>query len=369
MSTRQLIIIGAFALLIGAFVGARFISSQKKPAERTPTVTAIKSVKTRLAENETVSAPIAITGRLAARQKIELYAEVGGVLASSGKAFKEGNYFKKGEALVRIADDEFTLNILAQKSSLQNQIILLLPDLKLDYPESYQAWKTYVDKFEVNKPLKPLPSPQNDQEKYFIGARNLNNLFYTIKSQEARASKYTIRAPFSGVVTESGIDPGTLVRTGQKMGEFINSYQFELEAATSLEDLQYFKQGAKVDLHSESIEGTWQGTVGRISDRIDASTQTVKVFIYTSGKGLREGMYLTGTIAGNPVDNAISLERKLLDNQQQVFVVKDSVLDVIAVTPVRYSADYVVVKGIPDGTRLLDESVIGAYKGMSVSTY
>lgn len=369
MSTRQITIVVAFLLLIGAFLGARFISSQKKPAERTPQQIAIKSVKTRVVENGPVPVMIPITGRLAARQKIDIFAEVGGVLRMGSKPFKEGNYFKKGESLVRIDDEEFQLNILAQKSALYNQMILLLPDLKLDYPESFQTWKAYVDEFDVQQPLKPLPAASNEQEKYFIGARNLYNLFYTIKSQEARAAKYRIPAPFSGVVTESSIDPGTLVRTGQKMGEFIDPYQFELEASVSMEDLQHFQVGAQVALQSETLSGTWKGSVIRISDRIDPNTQTVRVFISTNGKGLRDGMYLIGTIAGKSIDQAVAIDRKLLVDQKWVFVVQNEALELQAVEPVRFSVEQLIVKGIPDGTTLLNESVAGAYKGMEVQAY
>ena len=43
---------------------------------------------------------------------------------------------------------------------------------------------------------------------------------------EATLDKYTIKAPFNVVVTQSNINPGTLVRNGQKLGEFINTYLY-----------------------------------------------------------------------------------------------------------------------------------------------
>jgi hypothetical protein len=58
----------------------------------------------------------------------------------------------------------------------------------------------------------------------------------------------------------------------------------------------------------------------------------------------------------------------MLDGEQ-VFVVRDSVLDVIDVEPVYFSDTKVVVKSIPNGTVLLSKPVPGAYAGMLVKPY
>ena len=71
-----------------------------------------------------------------------------------------------------------------------NQITLMLPDLKSDYAESFPAWEAYLQNLDPEKPLAPLPDPATNQEKYFVSARNLYNLYYTIQSQEKRLTKY-----------------------------------------------------------------------------------------------------------------------------------------------------------------------------------
>jgi len=50
------------------------------------------------------------------------------------------------------------------------------------------------------------------------------------------------------------------------------------------------------------VEGQWEGYVKRISNRIDASTQTATVFIGLRGRSLREGMYLKGEIAASDIE-------------------------------------------------------------------
>ena len=364
---RSFIVGLGIILILLAAVAANAISGMKKPPERTLAVAPLKEAKVVTVENRQSGSEIAIDGRLIPRQKIEVFSEVGGLLKPTNPPFKEGNYFPKGRALIRIDDQEHRMNILAQKSSLMNQITLLLPDLKSDFPEAFSNWQSYLNEFKPEEQMSPLPEPESDREKYFISARNIYNLYYSIKSMEARAIKYTVRAPFSGVVASSSIDAGTLVRVGQKMGEFFNPNSYELEAAVNLSDLEFIKKGNQVSLSSDDISGSWKGRVIRISDRIDVNTQTVKVFIAVEGKQLKEGMYLNATVAGKPIEEVVELNRELLSQQQEIFIVKDSLLNTHPVEPKRFSATKVWVQGIPDGTTILAEPIQGAYAGMKVS--
>ena len=48
---------------------------------------------------------------------------------------------------------------------------------------------------------------------------------------------------------------------------------------------------------------------------------------------------------------------------------RDSVLDLIDVNPVYFSAENVVLKGLEDGTLLLSKMLPGAYDGMQVKIF
>ncbi len=366
---RQISVIVAIVLLVIGAATANFLKSQKEPAERKPPTREDKMVKSIIVKNTAVQAEIEITGRLTAKNRIEVFAEVGGVLLPTNPVFKEGNYFKKGSSLIRIDDDEHRLNLLAQKSNLQNQITLMLPDLKTDYIESFPHWQKYINEFDVEEDLKPLPEHVSEQEQYFVSARNIYNLYYTIKSLEERTTKYTIRAPYNGVVAQSNINEGTLVRVGQKLGEFIDPYRYELEAAVNEDEIDFVEVGDKVQLYSDNMKGSWQGTVGRISSSVEPTTQTIKVFIEVSGKDLREGMYLNANIKGKTVQNAYVISRDLLIDNHQIFIIKDSALTLQEVEPVYASGNSVIVKGITDGTEAMAENITGAYNGLKVTPY
>lgn len=361
------IVLGALILFGTISVLAPKLSKKEAPPKKTETLTIqAREVKVMKVKNGDISSKLDIQGSLEAFNKIGIFAEVTGTLSNANRTVKVGNYFKKGAVLLAIDREETKLNILAQKSSLLNGITTLMPDLKIDYSESFQQWKDYIDNFNVEHPIKAFPKALNDQEKYFIASKNLLSQYYSIKSAENRLQKYTVYAPFSGVITQSSIQPGSLVRAGQMMGELMGTGAYEMKATLNLEDLQFIKTGNKVNLYSDAIAGTWTGTIKRISDQIDPNTQSVIAYIGVSGKGLREGMYLRGSLNSQTIKDAVQIPIELLVKQNQVYIVKNGKLVLQGVAIINTNANYAVVKGLTDQTLLLNEKIIGAYEGLDV---
>ena len=362
------IVLGALILLGSAFVLAPKLSQKEAPPKKAETaIVQAREVKVMTVKNGAVSSTLEVQGSLEAYNKVGIFAEVTGTLSNSNRAVKVGNYFKKGAVLLNIDREETKLNILAQKSSLLNGITTLMPDLKIDYPASFQQWKEYIDNFNVEHPIKAFPKALNDQEKYFIASKNLLSQYYTIKSAENRLQKYTVYAPFSGVITQSSIQPGSLVRAGQMMGELMGTGAYEMKATLNLEDLPFIKTGSKVNLYSDAVAGNWVGTVKRISDQIDPNTQSVIAYIGVSGKGLREGMYLRGDLNTEVIKSAVQIPIDLLTNQNQVYVINDRRLTLRTIEVVSTNASYAIIKGLSDDVLLLSEKIVGAYEGLTVN--
>jgi membrane fusion protein, multidrug efflux system len=366
-SLRQLSIFIGLVIIFGSFAAARALSRQKEPPKRKADVAQVRLVDTLHVRNADVPVSLEIQGQLAAFEKIDLFAEVSGALLSSSRAFKEGSYFPKGAVLISIDDEEARLTLLSQKSSLLNALTQLMPDLKVDHPASFPQWRAYLDKFELEKPLPPFPTAMSQEEKHFIASRNLFSPYYNIKSAEERLNKYIITAPFSGVITQAAINPGAVVRSGQKLGELMNTANYELEATVALRDLKYIKVGSRVKLYSEDIAGQWQGQVKRVSDQVNPGTQTVKVFISASGEQLREGMYLRGEVEGSRIEQAARLPRNLLIGPDQVYIWRDSSLQLQTVQVAKLTSAYAVVRGLPDGTPILAQMLPGLFDGMKVA--
>jgi multidrug efflux pump subunit AcrA (membrane-fusion protein) len=157
-----------------------------------------------------------------------------------------------------------------------------------------------------------------------------------------------------------------VVRAGQKLGELMSTGSYELEATVALRDLKYLAVGNPVELYSEDIEGSWDGRIRRISDQVDAGTQTVRVFIAVNGNDLKENMYLRGDVTASSIDNAFSLPRNLLNDQRGVFVVQDSILRLEEVQVVKMTDESAIIRGLKDGTPILAQPIPDAFDGMKV---
>ncbi|MBT8260815.1 MAG: HlyD family efflux transporter periplasmic adaptor subunit [Bacteroidia bacterium] len=355
-------------LLVGAlFIAKYLIDNKKKPKPQFDKI--VKTVFVEEVENKDIPIIITTSGNLTAKNKIDLFSEVQGLLKPSSKEFKAGTIYSKGENLISINSDEFYANLTSQKSNFYNSLTSIMPDIRLDYPDEFQKWQTYLNSVDIYKPIPKLPVMNTDKEKFFISGRGINTAYYNVKNLEVRLSKYNLKAPYNGILTEALVTPGSLVRSGQKLGEFIDPSVYEMEVSVNAEFADLLKKGNTVKLHNLEKTKEYVGKVIRINGKVDATSQTIKAYIKVAHKDLREGTYLEADLTARSESNAIEVSRKLLVDNKQMFVVRDSILDLIDVEPVYFSSESAVIKGIKDGTMLLSKPTPGAYDGMQVKIF
>jgi membrane fusion protein (multidrug efflux system) len=329
----------------------------------------VKTVFAEKVQNGTVPIIVPANGNLTAKRRMELYAEVQGVFRRGNKLFKAGQVYNKGETIIKIDDSEYAAGVQSAKSNLYNQLTSIMPDLRLDYPDIFPKWQTYLSGFDMGKSTPILPEMTSEKEKFFITGRGILTTYYNVKTLEQRLAKYRISAPFKGVLTNALVTEGTLIRSGQKLGEFINTDVYELEVSVSKTFSDLLKVGEQVKLANLNKTKTYTGKVARINGSVDQATQTIKAFIDVKDSNLREGMYLEASLNAREETDAIEIDRNLLLDNDKIFVVRDSLLDVIDVKPVYFSDKKVVLKEVPDETMILTRPMIGAYSGMLVNVY
>lgn len=369
MDTRKIILSILGVVLIGASIyGALAIVNSKKMLKPRPDKV-VKTVFVDTVQNGKVSIVVPANGNLMAKQRVELYAEVQGVFTSGSKLYRAGQVYNKGETIISIDASEYAASVQSAKSTLYNLITSIMPDLRLDYPEIFSKWQDYLNGFDIKKSTPSLPEMTSEKEKYFISGRGILTNYYNIKNLEQRLSKYRISAPFKGVLAEALVTEGTLIRAGQKLGEFINTEVYELEVAVSKTYSDLLKVGETVELSNLNRTKKYTGKVARINGRVDQASQTIKAFIEVKDEGLREGMYLEANLNAKEESDAIEVDRGLLLENDKIFVVRDSILDLIDVKPVYFSNKKVVLKDVPDGLTIVSKPVVGAYAGMLVKVY
>jgi multidrug efflux pump subunit AcrA (membrane-fusion protein) len=373
MKRRKIFIVLGVLVLVGAIFLATRISSGNSTKSNSPQSSkatdssAAVVVEVMKAELQPVQTFVEITGRLIPEDKIDIYAEVNGVLENRGKPFKIGVPYSKGEILLNLNDQEARQNLVAQKSSFTNALAQVVPDLKIDYPDIFPRWRDYLLNFDLNKDLPPLPEVETEQQKLFLTGRNVYTQYYNLKQQETRLEKYNIRAPFSGIITEAFVQNGTLVRPGQRIGEFVKTGTYELEAAVGTNELQFISLGDRVTLSPTKTSAQYQGTITRINAKVDQQTQTVKVFIRLASPELKAGMYLAGQVEAATYDNALKISREFLVNSNQVFTVEDSTARLTRVDVLSSSSENAIISGLEEGAIMIQESRNAAFEGSRVN--
>lgn len=368
MIRKIILAILGVALIVGSVFVARMLSESKK-APKPREQKQVTSIFTQTVNNGSLPIVVKASGNLMAKKRIELFAEVQGLFENTGRSFLPGEQYRRGATLIKINSKEHRANIRSQKANLHNQVVNFLPDLRLDYPESFSQWQQYIRDFDINAPLQAFPEPATEREKLFIAGRNIQTAYYNIKNLEERLEKYTIRAPYSGILTETLVDKGAVVRAGQKLGEFISPTVYELEVAVNEGYADLLAEGKKVNLFNIDRTKNWIGTVKRINARVDPASQTVQVFIQVSGSDLREGMYLEADVTAREEANTFEVDRKLLFDENKLFLYRDSTLDMVEVEPVYFKENSVVVRGLSDGDEILSKPIPGAFAGMKVSVF
>ena len=358
------IIVGIVVIAIGIIIFRLLnISESETPGKAPDNTISIQAQTVRLSDLPYV---IEATGTLEAKEKIELYSEVQGILLHSETAFKIGNTFSKGQNLISIDNREHLAQIKSSRSDLINQMAIMLPDMELDYPQAYKKWEAYLKNLDINAITPKLPNHTTNEEKLFVSGKNIYKTYYTIKNLEERLSKYYIRAPFSGIVTESNVNTGTLVRSGQKLGEFIDDSIFELQLSIPASENRFLKKGTEVNIKSIDGSQSFTGYISRVNGKIEQSTQTVSIIVTLRDRRLKDGQYLKAQITGSDIANAFSISNNLILEGNTIYVIENNALALQPIEIVNHLGDNALVKGLENGMVIVTQTIANAYPGMPV---
>lgn len=361
---------GLAILAFGIFVMNALIGMKETPPVK-PRSASARMVKAMDATLDTLAPEVRIEGRVQALNRMTVLSEVNGMLPVGGKEFREGVAFAEGEAMLRVDDSELRASLVAQRSQWLQLLAGSLADLQVDFPDRAEMWMDYVKSLRVESRLAELPEPATDRERLYLTSRGIVSGYHNIRANEERLDKFTVRAPFDGVVVGAQVQPGSMVRAGQPLGTLVGTGTFEVKSAIHARHLGRLAEGNEVLLRNEEGAIVARGRVARISGSVDPTTQSASVFCEVTaepGQALRDGRFLSGEVYGQSMLGVMALDEVLLtgDDGNDVFVVRDRQLALAKVEVLHRDADRVLVRGLQPGEQVVAEPVSGAYEGMLV---
>ncbi len=133
-------------------------------------------------------------------------------------------------------------------------------------------------------------------------------------------------------------------------------------------DIEWIDKDKPVIFTSTEMSGSWSGRVKRIGKNIDTRTQTVQVFIAVQNSkksGLFNGAFLEANIPGKTINNAISIPRKLIYDNQYVYLVTNGQLEYRRIKVARREMNSVIINsGLAVNDTLVTEVLQGVAAGM-----
>jgi membrane fusion protein, multidrug efflux system len=294
-----------------------------------------------------------IQGRVRAENRLELFPEVQGKMITGNKPFREGIRFEKDEVIFQLDDDEARHQLYASRSGLQTLAASLLPDVRLDFPDRLNAYETWCESLHPEKTLSEIPDFGQPRMERFLTSRGLYDKYYQIKSAENRLEKFTIRAPFSGILSSARAEPGQSVGPQFHAGTLVDPESYLVTATVRQSQLSSINIGDSVELTGQQGKSFWTATVSRINPSVDPRSQSVEIYLEVGGNGLREGMFLEGLLeAGEPSELAEIPKSALLRNGY-VYAVADGVIRQVPVQVTDVGHESVWVSGLADGDQII----------------
>lgn len=360
MKLRHLIIIGLFVLINGLIIYALANAKPKPPKEKTEKsfVTYLQAKKV---ENREEDLMVGGYGTLSSFNNVDITSEVQGKLIA-GKSLKPGIKFKKGDLLFHIDDTESKYNLRARKSNFINLLASIMPDIKIDYNSEYPKWNGYLESIKLNENLPTLPSWTTEKEKIFLSTRNILSEYFSIKSLEEQLKKFSVYAPFSGMITDVYMTEYSYVNPGTKIIRAVETGNFEIPVSIPVSQLELIETGTKCIIYSTDGTERGGGTVVRISEVINKSTQSVTVYVRpgnSSAQQYIEGEYLYVKIDARIVQKGIRIPLTAIsENEVFIYSTRDSLLQRKSIQILNENESGAFVSGLSDNEMVITQEVV-----------
>ena len=368
MNWRKVIvnIILIIIVLASSYFLMGYLESMKTTPKSKPRQDAKLYVRAQQVNYETNSAVISATGRLSSQEEVDLTSEVQGQILQGNVVLREGTTFKKGQLLVKIFDEEVKNNLKASKSRFMNGIASILPDIRIDYPESYAKYEAFFSSIKIDQQLPELPGLDSEKEKVFLASRNILNDYYSIKSAEVRIERYKMYAPFNGTFTNVFMEVGSVANMGSRIASMIRTDKLELSVPVEADDIYWIKVGDKVTATTQDGTHSWDGVVARKSGYVDPSTQSITVFVNlkpSKGNPLYQGQYLRATFANKTIENSIEIPRNAIFDKNRVYIVENNLLAEREVIVHKMTSTTAILSGLEANSWVVTEPLINVSDG------
>ncbi|MEO1157288.1 MAG: efflux RND transporter periplasmic adaptor subunit [Pseudomonadota bacterium] len=296
-------------------------------SERAPRIADLRSaseVSVRVADlaTSTFSPTIRVNGTVQAAAEVSVSPQVSGEIRIVSPAFRAGSEVQKGDLLFEIDRADYVLAVQRAESEIA-AASSDLQQLEAEAAIAVQEWQELYPGREVNELAARVP--QIEAAKARLASAEANK-----RTSELSLKRTRVYAPTNARVLASTLDIGQIVSPGQSVGRLVSLDSIELAVPVSLVDLTIIEpaRGRSATFQRRaSASDTRTATVGRIDATLDPRTRLSTLYLIPADRsGLRIGDFVDVIIAGDPIEDAITLPATALTGQSSLWVVDNGML-------------------------------------------
>ena len=372
------IILPLLVLIIG-FAGFRMLTHLKNPPDRQQSQQQGVLVDTIKLESSNFQVTVHATGTVRAAQEIALIPEVSGKIISISPQLVNGGQFKQGETLLKIDPSNYLLAVEKAHAEIA-QVQVALATERERAKIALSEWER-IDISDKGEPG-PLVSReiQLKQQQANLAAAQAN-----LQQAQLNLQRTELKAPFNGRITQKQVDLGQYVRSGVSIGKFSGTDRAEIYVPLPYTELQWLtiptarsqQMGSTAEIFLPGQQSSsWQGKIVRSLGEIDPTTRMATIIVTVdnpyrqnaaaSQPTLEVGMFVDIQLKGKYLDNVISIPRKALRNNQQVWVLDgENRLQIRQVEIARRERDQLLIsKGLSSDEQVVITPLSAAADGM-----
>lgn len=364
------LIICALLVLI-ALLAARILIATAPEAERKrpPRQTLlVETLQTRI-QNETVK--IEVAGTVIPAQEIELRTPVNGKILWTSDQFIAGGRVKKGEVLVQIDTNNYTLAIENANAGLaQAQFEYEMELGRQDIAKREWALLKADDATEQERAL-ALRIPHLKASKAALASAKAR-----VRRAELDLGRTTLTAPFNALVRSRYTSVGTQANPQTLLARLAGTDVYHIEASIPMDRLKWISfPGSRATVHSAS-GGTYQGTVIQLTGSLETRGRMVRILIAVNDpwgaetpieKPLLLGEYVETIVEGSTLENVTRIPRRALREGNVVWLDTDGKLDLQPVEVLFRESDSILVRGLPADSFLITTDIAAPVPGQPVN--
>ncbi len=376
------ILLPIIVVVISAIVAVWMMQSGPKAKPRAKTRNAVL-VDVRAIELGSHTITVSIMGTVKPQREVALKPRVSGEIIKVGKSLIPGGRFNKGEELLAIDPIDYKLVV----RQLASEVARVESDMQVELGRQRVAQKEYEllgeSVSEVEKMLM-LREPQLENNRALLEGTRAR-----LEQAQLDLKRTSVRAPFNAVVMSREVNLGTRVSPSTTLTTLVGSDSYWVEAPIPASQLQWISigqedndSGSPVHIYDSVAWGPNRSRSGQLvglTAMVEENGRMAKLLAEipdplslqpTSSEQpkLLLGSYVRVEIAGKLLPKAAAIERDLIHNGEQLWIMdEEGHLDIRTVEITFRGQDQVLVTGgVSHGEKLITTNLPSPVQGMTL---